>query len=88
MYGKIKANTMLVYPYGYDELQLDNLHTKFTGNINLVSIFANTNECIVNGCSLVEIIEKKPFMDVNTRTYYSSNTTPFLYNGQWITVSE
>jgi hypothetical protein len=97
MYAKIKANTALVWPYGYDELCKDNPGVKFTGVIDLVPLFEQSPEFTANNCQLVEVINvKQPFydnIDANSRpfstTVIGATTTPFLYkNGLWITISE
>jgi hypothetical protein len=89
MYAKIKENIVLVCPYGYDELCRDNLHTKYSGQINLMSIFVTTQEYLSNGCTLVEITEtKSKFIDYDTKKVIDSNSGPVLHNGQWTIVLE
>jgi hypothetical protein len=61
MFAKIKDDVLIKYPYGYDDLQEDNPHTRFTGVIDLVNLFKESEEHTLKGYDLVEIVvEDKP----------------------------
>jgi hypothetical protein len=83
MYAKIKNNEVVTFPYGFDELQADNPHTRFTGVIIIPDLFDLTEEKILKGYDLAEVkqIEKPhttPFQEATL------NDKPTLNdNGEW-----
>ena len=58
MLAKIKDTEIVIFPYGYDDLQAENPYTKFTGNIDLLEIFPQTEEALLRGYELVQVITK------------------------------
>jgi hypothetical protein len=86
MYAKIKANTALVWPYGYDDFVKDNKNIRPTGNIDLKQLFLNTEECVSNGCSLVEVTKRMPFLDANNRKFITASETPIIFEGEWFLI--
>lgn len=78
MLAKIKNNELIKYPYGYDDLQKDNPYTKFTGVLDLVSLFKESEEHTLKEYNLVEVIvEEKPTTILFPGTSNSTPLTPF-----------
>lgn len=82
MYAKIKNNVLIKYPYGYDELQLDNPYTNFNG-LDLIESFKNTDENI-SGAELVLIkYINEPIYDIKTQKLFQDSIPSF--NGvDWV----
>ena len=83
MLAKIKDNAVVTFPYGYDDLQAENPHTRFTGNIDLMEIFPQTEEATLRGYELARVIVKdKPIVPPSQEAVLA--TTPTLEDGQWV----
>ena len=80
MYAKIKDNTVVQYPYGLDNLYVENPHTNFGIVENLVATFATT-ENGVDGHTLVEVKLVQPIVD-HTKNF--TEGTPSLVDSIWI----
>ena len=63
MFAKIKDTAIVTFPYGYDDLQAENPYTRFTGNIDLMEIFPQTEEATLRGHVLVPVtVQEKPYI--------------------------
>lgn len=83
MLAKTKNNAVVTFPYGYDNLQAENPHTRFTGNIDLMELFPQTEEALLRGHELVQVItEEKPTVHPMQEAVLA--TTPTLKDGQWL----
>jgi hypothetical protein len=83
MLAKIKDNVVVTFPYGYDNLQSENPHTRFTGNIDLMELFPQTEEALLRGHELVQVTaEDKPATHPIEQAVLA--TTPTLENGNWV----
>jgi hypothetical protein len=83
MLAKIKDNALVTFPYGYDDLQAENPHTRFTGKIDLMELFPQTEEALLRGHELVQITpEDKPVLHLFEEAVLA--TTPTLKDGQWV----
>lgn len=83
MLAKIKDNIVVDFPYGYDDLQRENPHTRFAGNIDLMELFPQTEEALLRGHELVRVIVKdKPVVHPKQEAVLA--TTPTLEDGQWV----
>ena len=82
MFAKIKDNKVVTFPYGYDDLQNENPHTQYSGDIDLMEIFPNTEEALLRGFKLVKVyVDDKPETFVLEKANLSD--TPTLKNGVW-----
>ena len=83
MFAKIKDNAVVTFPYGYDDLQAENAHTLFTGNIDLMEIFPQTEEALLHGHELVQVVvEDEPITSPIEEAVLA--TMPILKDGQWV----
>lgn len=83
MLAKIKDNTVVTFPYGYDNLQSESPHTRFTGNINLMELFPQTEEALLRGHELVQVtVDDKPILRPMQEAVLA--TTPTLKDGNWV----
>jgi hypothetical protein len=83
MFAKIKDNVLIKYPYGFDELQQDNPYTRFTGDIDLKSIFMESDEHILNKYNLVDVfIDTKP--DLMPFHIAILSDTPVKEGDKWV----
>ena len=81
--AKVKDNTLIKYPYGFDDLQEDNPNTRFTGTIDLMNIFKDTEQCVLHGYELVEVeIEQEP--ELMTFHVAVLSDIPVKENNKWI----
>lgn len=81
MYAKIKAGTLIQYPYGYAELQADNPYTNFTGS-DLYENFQGT-EANLSGETLEAVFtEDAPSYNNRTQRLVSKDV-PVFKNGRW-----
>jgi hypothetical protein len=48
MFAEIKDNADVTFPYGIDELKIDNPHTKYPDNIDIVEVFPITESSTAN----------------------------------------
>jgi hypothetical protein len=84
MFAKIKDNAVVTFPYGYDNLQAENPHTRFTGNIDLMELFPQTEEALLRGHELVQVtIDEKPQVLPSVQEAVLA-TTPTLKDGRWV----
>lgn len=61
MFAKIKDTAIITFPYGFDDLQSENPHTRFTGNIDLMELFPQTEEATLRGYELVPVtVQEEP----------------------------
>ena len=82
MFAKIKDGSVVTFPYGYDNLQAENPYTRFTGNIDLMEIFPQTEEALLREYELVPVVvEDKPTTHPIQEAVL--NTTPILKDGKW-----
>lgn len=83
-YGKIKDNSIEIYPYSYSNLYSDNPYTSFDNRYDLSEWYAQTEDAIQKGYSLVEVHELA-VPDYNTTTHrIEAKSTPELIDGRWI----
>jgi hypothetical protein len=83
MFAKIKNNAVVTFPYGYDNLQSENPHTRLTGNIDLMALFPQTEEALLRGHELVQVItEEKPTLYPMQEAVLA--TKPTLKDGRWV----
>lgn len=83
MFAKIKNGHVVAFPYGYDQLQAENPHTRYTGVIDLQQLFKDTEEAILHGAELVEVqVAPKPFLLPHETAKLSG--TPVLEDGRWV----
>jgi hypothetical protein len=83
MLAKIKDNVVVVFPYGYDDLQAENPHTRFTGNLDLMELFPQTEEALLRGHELVRVgVEEKPV--IHSFEEATLADLPTLENGNWV----
>lgn len=81
MYAKIKDNVVIKYPYGFVELQEDNVYTNFNG-LDIFNAFLGTNEN-VEGCTLEPVhIQDKPEIETRTQKLVQSDVPSYL-DGKW-----
>ena len=83
MFAKVKNDQLICFPYGYDELQKDNKHTKFTGDIDLKELFNKTEAHLVHGYDLVSVVidEKSAVLPEKISKL---SETPVLEDGIWV----
>lgn len=84
MFAKIKDNAVVIFPYGYDDLQRENPHTRFVGNIDLMELFPQTEEALLRGYELVRVTIKEPPTVRRPAEEAVLATTPTLEDGQWV----
>jgi hypothetical protein len=84
MFAKIKDNAVVTFPYGYDDLQRENPHTRFTGSIDLMELFPQTEEALLRGYELVNVTtaEKPQVLPFVQEAVLA--TTPTLEDGAWV----
>lgn len=83
MLAKIKDNAVVTFPYGYDNLQAENPYTRFTGNIDLMELFPQTEEALLRGYTLVQVtVKDKP--QTLPREEAVLDDAPTLEDGQWV----
>lgn len=84
---KVKGDTIIKYPYGFDDLQEDNPYTLFSGDIDLLSIFNKSDEHLINGADLLEVIVKeKPDLtnSVDVIESITLSDTPVKEGDNWV----
>lgn len=95
MLAKIKNDVLIKYPYGYDELQNDNPNTKFTGVIDLLALFKESEEHTLKGYDLVEIVVEKKYttmllrgledqIPLTTSHIVTLSNTPVKEGDKWV----
>jgi hypothetical protein len=83
-YAKVKDSTLLKYPYTWDDLLVENPYTKFDDRYELADWYNKTNDCLLDGNELVEVIAEDGF-DVDHRTQnYTVSQSPVKKNGVWV----
>jgi hypothetical protein len=83
MFAKIKDNAVVTFPYGIDELKIDNPHTKYPGNIAIVDVFPTTESSTIHGCELVAVLQDDaPAFNISTHALRPSRT-PVFRDGSW-----
>jgi hypothetical protein len=82
-YAKVKDNQLVIYPYGFSQLQADNPYTNFGGNGDIEYWFPLTEQATKYGCNLASVNELPiPQYDA-TKQNCVKNTAPTLVNGTW-----
>lgn len=84
MFAKIKDDVVVTFPYGIDELKIDNPHTKYPDNIDIMDIFHTTESSTIHGCELAIVLQDDaPAINVTTHKLRPSQT-PVFSNGSWV----
>jgi len=83
MFAKVKDNTIIQFPYGIDELKIDNPHTKYDNNTDVAVVFPTTESSTIDGCELVGVMtDEVPIFDAKTQKIVQSQL-PFKRNDVW-----
>ena len=86
MYAKILNQTIIKFPYSFDDLQNENPYSNF-GNIdvkNFIETYSNTEDAHTTGCELILVeLESKPQFNIATEKLVLSDT-PVYENEKWI----
>jgi hypothetical protein len=83
MYAKIKSGSVVQYPYGVAELLADNPSTNFGVSPDVATLFPDTEEALIKGCVLVEVVASSP-PEHKVRTHKAVAQTPILQDGVWV----
>lgn len=81
-YAKVQGSTLLAYPYGMPQLQVDNPTTNYGGLTDPGEVFAETTPAIENGWSLV-VVQTSAQPSFNPMTQTCTEGSPTLKNGIW-----
>ena len=84
-YAKIKDGEVITFPYAFDELHADNPGKQFTGNIDVMNLFLQSEEPL-KGYELVEVyyIVGDPPISMSPQTIYVRPNAPQFIEGKWI----
>lgn len=82
MYAKVKDSQIVQYPYGYAELQSDNLFTNFNG-VDLFQAFQGTDTNLAGYILETVIQQEQPQYSSDTQVV-SLSSSPVLEAGQWV----
>lgn len=84
MFAKIKDDVVVTFPYGIDELKIDNPHTKYPDNIDIMDIFPTTESSTIHGCELAIVLQDDA-LAINVTTHkLRPSQTPVFSNGSWV----
>jgi len=84
MYAKVKNNTIIKFPYGIIELLEDNPYTKYDYEIDVAEVFTHTEECMLRGCQLVQVLHSPAPEYIISSQKIIQASTPVLIDGDWI----
>jgi hypothetical protein len=83
IYAQVHETTLILYPYGFTQLQQQNPYTNYGSNQDVAYWFPQTQTAITTGDTLAEvIIASQPTYDVNHQNC-TQNTNPTLVDGVW-----
>ena len=83
MYAKIKDDAVVKFPYGVNELKIDNPYTNYGPSVDPLFVFSTTESAVLHGFSLVEVVvDEEPTFDFKTQRIEQANF-PILTNGIW-----
>lgn len=82
-YAKVQGETVIKYPYGFDDLQAD-LSTPIAGQVSFVDLFAQT-QAFTQGQQLVEVTkDERRSVPLNPGQALVYGDSPVLFEGNWI----
>jgi hypothetical protein len=82
--AKIKAETLLKYPYTFSDLRDENPHTRYDNRFSLSEWYARTEDASVTGASVVEVVfANEPEHDKTTHRLIPKDN-PELIDGIWV----
>ena len=83
IYAEINGTTLILYPYGFAQLQADNPYTNYGGNQDVAYWFPLTDTAITTGNTLAPVIDAtQPTYDPATQLC-TQNDNPTLIDGVW-----
>jgi hypothetical protein len=83
LYAQVHETTLVLYPYGFTQLQEQNPYTNYGSNQDVAYWFPQTETAITTGDTLAEvIIASQPTYDTNHQNCIQ-NTNPVLVDGVW-----
>ena len=83
LYAEINGTTLILYPYGFAQLQADNPYTNYGGNQDVAYWFPMTDTAITTGNTLASVIDAtQPTYDPATQIC-TQNDNPTLIDGVW-----
>jgi hypothetical protein len=83
LYAQVHETTLVLYPYGFTQLQEQNPYTNYGDNTDVAYWFPQTETAITTGDTLAEvIIAPQPTYDVNHQNCIL-NANPVLADGVW-----
>ena len=82
MYAKINSNTLVKFPYTWEDLLKENPYTKYDNRFDLAGWYIQTEEAAATGNTVVEVhIQQDPIYDMKTQTIVQR--IPELVSGVW-----
>ena len=86
MYAKVHKNTVLVYPYTWENLKSENPFTAYDNRFTISEWYSKTEEALVGDKNIVEVLEKDP-PDYDSATQkIEKNAQPIsIFNNWYIT---
>jgi hypothetical protein len=83
MYAKIKDDAVVKFPYGVNELKIDNPYTNYNIDVDVFSMFQSTEQAKLHGFELVRVIEDTaPSYNFKTQKIEKSSV-PVLVDSSW-----
>lgn len=83
MYAKVSGQSVLKYPYTFEDLQAENPYTKFPDSVDLAALYEGTEDQIATGARIVAVqTAPVPVCDAN-RQRLVPHTLPAEYAGIW-----
>jgi hypothetical protein len=83
-YAEVQNTQLIIYPYGFVQLQADNPYTNYGENTDVAYWFPQTTTAIDNGYTLQPVtIATKPTYDAAHQSC-TQNQNPTLVDGVWV----
>lgn len=84
MYAKVLGSSVLKYPYTFDDLQSENVYTKFPDPTDLPTLYVGTEDQIATGAEIVRVENAPvPICDSNTQRLVP-HTLPHFDGNSWV----
>ena len=83
IYAEINGTTLIQYPFGLSQLQVENPFTNYSSNVNLATIYPQTDNAKKTGNTLAPVtIAAQPVYNAQTQLCLP-NAAPTLIAGVW-----
>jgi hypothetical protein len=83
IYAEVNGTTLIQYPFGLAQLQVENPYTNYPSNVDLMTIYPLTDHAKATGNTLVSVaIAAQPAYNAATQLC-TPNAAPTLIGGVW-----